>query len=372
MKRLPFLSSALFLLLGFGPLACGSEGGPSDQAGSGGDASPGVGGDVATGGVSENTGGAPAGSGGLTSSGGSAAGGASSGDGGTSTGGALTPSGGAPGTGGGDTAAGGGDTAAGGGDTAAGGDGPVDTCDPNLRKANRDATRSAITGLFIDKNPAAIDQYWADPYLQHNPIAQSGVATFKSLMSSLVTSQSFSYTLHRTLADCELSVVLGTYSQTGVIFDMFRVEDGKLIEHWDSDSGQASGVMPMPSGDVPHDETANSAESELVVRGFIETVLIGGDRDAAADYLGSGYFDHRSGAAVGPDSIFPHLESITYEKIHHLIADGNYVFVLSEGKRSGAGYGFYDLFRIEDGKIVERWDSRRQVPNSTTSGLPIF
>lgn len=363
MKRLPWIPSAVFLLLGFGPLACGSDGGPSDSTGSGGASNPGIGGDFASGGVSVNTGGIAASSGGHPSSGGSAAGGSQSGDGGTatSTGGTLT--GGAEGAGGSEST---------GGDTGTGGDGAVDTCDPNLRKANRDATRSGITGLFIDKNPSIIDEYWADPYLQHNPIGQSGVAAFKSLMSSLVTSQSFSYTLHHTLADCELSVVLGTYSQTGVIFDMFRVEDEKLIEHWDSDSNQASGVMAGPDGNVALDETVNSAESELVVRGFIETVLIGGDREVIADYLGPRYFDHRSGAAVGPDSIFPHLENITYEKIHHLIADGNYVFVLSEGKRSGAGYGFYDLFRLDDGKIVERWDSRRQVPNSTSSGLPIF
>jgi predicted SnoaL-like aldol condensation-catalyzing enzyme len=32
----------------------------------------------------------------------------------------------------------------------------------------------------------------------------------------------------------------------------------------------------------------------------------------------------------------------------------------------------WDLFRVADGKIVERWDSRRQVPGSTQSGLPIF
>lgn len=358
MKRLPCHSSALLLLLGFGLPACGSEGGPSDSSGSGGASPPGSGGTLATGGVSASTGGISSSSGGHTPSGGGTSGGTSS------TGGAPAGSGSAEASGGADSS--------GGSETGTGG--AIDTCDSALRTANRDATEAGITGLFIDKNPAIIDQYWADPYLQHNPIGQSGVAAFKELMTSLVTSPSFSYSLHRTLADCELSVVLGTYSQTGAIFDMFRISNGNLVEHWDSDANEASDTMPGLAGDVALDENASSTESELIVRGFLETVLIGGEREVVDDYLAAQYFDHRSGAAIGPTSIFPHLDgaNITYELIHHLIADGNYVFVVSEGKRAGAAYGLYDLFRVEDGRIIERWDSRRQVPSSTTSGLPIF
>jgi len=48
------------------------------------------------------------------------------------------------------------------------------------------------------------------------------------------------------------------------------------------------------------------------------------------------------------------------------------VFTLSEGKLGSAGYGFYDLFRLEAGAIVEHWDSRRAIPASTASGLGIF
>jgi predicted SnoaL-like aldol condensation-catalyzing enzyme len=58
--------------------------------------------------------------------------------------------------------------------------------------------------------------------------------------------------------------------------------------------------------------------------------------------------------------------------VHHVIADGNLVFTLSEGKLGGSAYAFYDLFRVEAGAIVEHWDSRRKVPASTASGLGIF
>ena len=103
------------------------------------------------------------------------------------------------------------------------------------------------------KDATAIDRYWADPYLQHNPIARSGVATFKSLIGGLVMGASFSYQHLLTLADCDLAVVYGRYAQTGVIFDMFRLRDGKIMEHWDSESGasESSGLDPHDAG-RPH------------------------------------------------------------------------------------------------------------------------
>jgi predicted SnoaL-like aldol condensation-catalyzing enzyme len=36
---------------------------------------------------------------------------------------------------------------------------------------------------------------------------------------------------------------------TGYIFNMFRVQDGKLAEHWDASSGTM--MMPPHKGDVP-------------------------------------------------------------------------------------------------------------------------
>jgi predicted SnoaL-like aldol condensation-catalyzing enzyme len=242
-------------------------------------------------------------------------------------------------------------------------------CDPSLTSKNRTAVAAALDGLFVDKKVSAIDQYWADPYLQHNPIAKSGVATFKSIMGSLVTSASFSYQRLRTLADCDLVVVQGKYSGTGVIFDMFRMKDGKLMEHWDSDSNQAS-----DSGGPTQLAEGPSAQNRTQVLAFIQKVLIEGEHAAATQLLSPSFVEHRSSSAIGPDALVDYVTkgNVSYTKVHHVIADGNYVFTLSEGKLGSAGYGFYDLFRLEAGAIVEHWDSRRSVPASTMSGLGVF
>lgn len=243
-------------------------------------------------------------------------------------------------------------------------------CDPQLSYDNRSLVGTALDELFVNKDLSAIDRYWSDPYLQHNPIGMSGVTAFRSLMSSFVLSTSFQYERIRTLADCDLVVVQGRYSQTGVIFDMFRVQDAKIVEHWDSDTNQASNAEGPSELVLTKSHDAYRAH----VLEFMNLVLIDGAHDRSGDYLSATYVDRRSPQSLGPEALFDALENenSSYERVHYVIADNNFVFVLSEGKRANAKYAFYDLFRLEDEAIVERWDSSRPVPVSTASGLPIF
>jgi predicted SnoaL-like aldol condensation-catalyzing enzyme len=228
--------------------------------------------------------------------------------------------------------------------------GATSACDNSLAASNKIQANAALQALFVDKQTSAIAQYWGEPYLQHNPIAKSGVAGFSSVMSGLVSSASFKYERLRSLAECDLVVVQGRYSGTGVIFDMFRMKDGKLVEHWDSDSNQASSADGPTEVSNPEQTAANRA----VVLAYLST--------AGGEHLAADYVDHRAASAA----------KLTYTKVHHAIADGNFVFALSEGTLDGKPYGFYDLFRLTGGKLSEHWDSRRAVPATTASGLGIF
>lgn len=67
-------------------------------------------------------------------------------------------------------------------------------------------------------------------------------------MGGIVSSSSFRYERLRTYAECDLVVVQGRYSATGVVFDMFRVKDDKIMEHWDSDTNQASAAFTLSEG----------------------------------------------------------------------------------------------------------------------------
>ena len=59
---------------------------------------------------------------------------------------------------------------------------------------------------------------------------------------------------------------------------------------------------------------------------------------------------------------------MVYEKTHLLVAEGNFVFAASEGRLGETPTAFFDLFRIEQGKIVEHWDTVSQIPTEMAHG----
>lgn len=49
-------------------------------------------------------------------------------------------------------------------------------------------------------------------------------------------------------------------------------------------------------------------------------------------------------------------KTMIYNKTHFVLAEGDYALAVSEGTFAGAQTSFYDLFRVENGKISEHWD----------------
>lgn len=47
---------------------------------------------------------------------------------------------------------------------------------------------------------------------------------------------------------------------------------------------------------------------------------------------------------------------MTYTHLHKVLGEGNFVLTISEGTFGGKHVSFYDLFRVENGKIAEHWD----------------
>ena len=47
---------------------------------------------------------------------------------------------------------------------------------------------------------------------------------------------------------------------------------------------------------------------------------------------------------------------MVYNKTHKILGEGNFVLAISEGTFADVATSYYDLFRIENGKIVEHWD----------------
>ena len=54
--------------------------------------------------------------------------------------------------------------------------------------------------------------------------------------------------------------------------------------------------------------------------------------------------------------------AMRYTRVHRVLGEGKFVLAMSEGTFGGKPTSFYDLFRVEDGKIAEHWDTIETIP----------
>ena len=92
-----------------------------------------------------------------------------------------------------------------------------------------------MTEAFVNRDPSAIDKYWSNNYIQHNPQLPNGREALKQLFG--MVGPNFNYEVGLIVEDDDFVMVHGRYTDFGpkpmVAVDIFRVRDGKLAEHWD-------------------------------------------------------------------------------------------------------------------------------------------
>lgn len=153
-----------------------------------------------------------------------------------------------------------------------------------------------------------------------------------------------------------------------VAFDIFRFDaEGKIAEHWDNLAAKAD---PNPSGHTQIDNVApvkdldkTEANRELV-KNFLYDVMQGNNPQKTPDYFdGDAYIQHNTGIADGLSGLGAALAALAeagiqmiYTTVHQVLAQGDYVLAVSEGTFGGAPTSYYDLWRVENGKIAEHWD----------------
>jgi predicted SnoaL-like aldol condensation-catalyzing enzyme len=100
---------------------------------------------------------------------------------------------------------------------------------------NTELVRKAIQRLFVERDLTAIDELWAADYQQHNPMIPDGTAALAGFVSSLP--ENFNYEIGITVGDGDMVMMHGRIIGLGpkpvVVVDIFRIENGRLAEHWD-------------------------------------------------------------------------------------------------------------------------------------------
>ena len=150
--------------------------------------------------------------------------------------------------------------------------------------------------------------------------------------------------------------------------DIFRVDaEGKIAEHWDNLAAKAG---PNPSSHTQIDGTMEIKDLDKtevnreLVKNFLHDVMQGKAPEKTPDYFdGDTYIQHNTGIAdglSGPGAALAALAEqgvqMIYDQTYQVLAQGNFVLAVSEGTFGGAPTSYYDLWRVENGKIAEHWD----------------
>ncbi|MGI8329635.1 nuclear transport factor 2 family protein [Actinomadura scrupuli] len=236
-----------------------------------------------------------------------------------------------------------------------------------------------ITELFVQLDPDAVYRHWHENLVQHSPIVPDDRAGLRSTIVQLKT-VGLRYHIDRAIADGEWVVFhahCDGVSQHLVAFNLFRVQDDRIIEHWEvvqpaiADTVNGNGLVDGPTLVADKERTDENRE---LVRRVMEEIFIGGQDPEPGDLFdGDNLIQHSPNVPNGVSGLLSLVrQTRQYDRLHLLVAEGNFVYAQSEGKVGGKPYAFNDLFRLENGKIVEHWDTVGEVPDVLPHNNSLF
>lgn len=118
---------------------------------------------------------------------------------------------------------------------------PADNRAPDNRKIVTDFARLFYTERDVT---TAFERYVAPDYIQHNPGIADGRAAAVAALAPMFGQPGREFRIRRILVDGDMAVIhvhaIPTPGSRGAsVFDMYRLKDGRIVEHWDA-------IQPVP------------------------------------------------------------------------------------------------------------------------------
>lgn len=250
----------------------------------------------------------------------------------------------------------------------------VNGTDSDKIELSNKAKAKALVESIETGNPEPIGYINPNTYIQHNLAVGDGLAGFGEVMAQLPKGSARANVV-RAFQDGDYGFTHTEYNFFGpkIGFDIFRFENGQIVEHWDNlqetATTSASGRTQTDGTTQVTDLAKTEANKELVAD-LMADVFMGANPGKITEYIStSEYLQHNPAVPDGLGPLGEALEAMAkagtpmvYTKNHMILGEGNFVLAVSEGQFLGKHSAFYDLFRIESGKIVEHWDTIEQIP----------
>ncbi len=242
-------------------------------------------------------------------------------------------------------------------------------------KASKKSQIIALLKSIETGDPAAVSVVNEARYIQHNPQTHEGSEGLAILFKRL-SQTSPRVNIVRAFEDGDFVFAHTEYDfeQRNIGFEVFRFEEGQAVEHWDNIQRRLAPNLSnhsMVDGSSKATIDAPTEKNRELIRTFVTTVLIDHQLKKLDTYIEPGsYVEHSPllsddvltlQAALQIEHEATRKKRIDYQKIHRILAEGDFVLSVCEGALEGDQAAFYDLFRVSDGKIREHWDTTEKV-----------
>jgi predicted SnoaL-like aldol condensation-catalyzing enzyme len=274
----------------------------------------------------------------------------------------------------------------------------LESSDPQLA-ANKRLAHDMWRNFLTANHTETAVQYLAEDYMQHNPMAATGRAAVMAFFESFPRMDEVPPTIPNLVTiiaeDDKVVVALRrelddptapgeTYTTTW--FDMWRVEDGMLAEHWDpatlppgfpAPTGPG-GPLPVTGATTAADQIAMLASDDPQLAANKRLVfdmwrgLVDASQEALApQWLDEGYIQHNPNAATGRAGVQAYfatrpdaeIRDATIWPLVDVVAEGDLValafsrtYPMPDAPDQTYTTTWFDMFRIENGVIMEHWD----------------
>ncbi len=287
----------------------------------------------------------------------------------------------------------------------------VSRYDPDAVARARAAVNDYARLLKVEHKPfEAFARYFAPGLIQHDPWIGDGNGGDEEYLEGRreespedfdATDQYVAVT-HNVMVDAEFVVIkshvfIGPKDEGRIFIDIWRLEDGIFIEHWDViepiDQQHFNGLTKGRTRDESlllgetltepiygnPDPSFDSAESHRVV---MEYMTMGQEpgrlAEAIQTFLAEDFVQHCGRIPPGKQGALDYLSARAEARaldnrtslFERVIADGDMVLthrrVTSDSDPRGTV--FADLFRVRGGKVIEHWDVVQPIPEFSVSG----
>ena len=221
-------------------------------------------------------------------------------------------------------------------------------------------------------------------YIQHNPSVPTGREPFLGVIAAL-QKHNTKIKIVRSIQDGN-DVITHTFIENAalfgapevVTFDIWRFNnDGMLTEHWDAmmpNTPPNTSGRTLTEGPTEVMDLDKTEENKKLIVDLFDTMINGTPEEGGAAFqkaFAMDYKQYNPNAGDGWEGFMTTQMASgsprwVFTKQHKVLGQGNYVLSIAEGTENGIPSAYYDLVRIEDGKIVDHWDVVQAIP---TEGL---